>query len=61
MITREMLDYIALFSKKSLINALKRNDHNGDYKGISKTVAALTILSIVVDNELTLDEMKSMF
>jgi hypothetical protein len=58
MITNEMLDYIGLFSKKSLIYALKNNDKNGNYKGISRTVAVLIILKVVIENELTFKELK---
>ena len=61
MVTREMVEYVMLFSKRDLIAALKRNDHNGDYKGISKSAAALTIIAIAIDNELDYNELKSMF
>lgn len=60
MITREMVEYVMLFSKKKLVSALKRNDHNGDWKGITKTVAALTVIAIAIDNEFDLKDLKEM-
>lgn len=58
--TTEMVEYIMLFSRKDLIYALKQNDHNGDYDSISRTIAALTVVKVAIENDFDFNDLKSM-
>ena len=61
MVTIEMLNYLGVCSRKTLVDACRRNDHNGEWDGCSRTVAALTILKWVIENEMDYVEFVTMF
>lgn len=55
----KVIEYLGLCRRKEMIRGLMRIDPNGEYNGISRTIAALDLLRIVVENELKLEDIKS--